>query len=100
MKHTIRDTKTNEVLTISDREFNRIKDNPRYAVVENEKAPDVAPSAVSTVAGELAAPSGADSEVVSEPTPREVETAAEAEPAKEEAGAAHVEAAPSRKKNR
>jgi hypothetical protein len=98
MKHTIRDTKTNEVLTISDREFNRIKDNPRYAVVEKEKAPDGAPSAVSTDAGELAAPSGADTQAAPEPVTAEADATPLETPA--EAEAATVEAAPTRKKNR
>lgn len=58
---TIRDTKTNEVFTVSDKEAARVLPTGRYIEVEVEKkASGVAPGAVSTVAGEPAAPSGAD----------------------------------------
>lgn len=61
MKRTIQDTKTNEIFTVSEKEFQRVMPTGRYIEVAVEKkASGVAPGAVSTVAGEPAAPSGAD----------------------------------------
>lgn len=58
---TIKDTKTNEVFTVSDKEAARVLPTGRYCEVEVEKkASGVVPGAVSTVAGEPAATSGAD----------------------------------------
>jgi hypothetical protein len=79
---TLKDVKTNEIFTVSDKEAARVLPTGRYEEVVEEKASAVAPGAVST-AGELAAPSGADTAAVEPVAEEPAEPVATEEPVEE-----------------